>query len=195
MSTDSLGVLFSNHGSTPLPEVDDVIHANSADDNLVVILDGESQVTVEATTDDTILVEIQDDLILAEVSDDVIILDATVVVQPTPSFIYPLSISKDLLVENPCNKAYPLVVSAMFPFTIKSIAGLAVANGACTVSVTVNGDPVSGLAGLPATSLPVAHLAEGGKMVSPGDNVSLVVSSADLAVDLSLTLHAVRTGA
>lgn len=91
-------------------------------------------------------------------------------------------------VATPANGTTTLIKSRRKPFVIGGLYGLATASGSITVSIQINGTPVTGLSGITVTSTPQTVLATAANLVSAGDKVTMVLASNASAAALEFTM-------
>lgn len=102
-------------------------------------------------------------------------------------------VSKQIYVETPTNKTYPIDSIAAFPYTINNVNGIKTSAGTITAAVQINGSAVTGLASI-AVNASANVTATGANTVLVGDVVSLVLTSNSAADSLQFTLRATRNG-
>lgn len=102
-------------------------------------------------------------------------------------------VSKQIYVETPSNKTYPIDTIAAFPYTINTVNGIKTSAGTITAAVKINGSAVTGLSAI-AVDASANVTATGANTVLTGDVVSLVLTSNSAADSLQFTLKATRNG-
>jgi hypothetical protein len=83
-----------------------------------------------------------------------------------------------VFIASPANGTIPLVSYAEYPFTINSVDNLRVESGAITISIQINGQPVTDLSNLNVTPAPQSVTATAENTVAVGDRVTLVIADA-----------------
>lgn len=102
-------------------------------------------------------------------------------------------ISKQIYVETPSNKTYPIDTIAAFPYTINTVNGIKTSAGTITAAVQINGSAVTGLGSI-LVNASANVTATGANTILTGDVVSLVLSTNSAADSLQFTLKATRNG-
>lgn len=104
----------------------------------------------------------------------------------------PFAISKQVFIETPTDKTYPLDSSARFGYTVKGIYQISTASGTCTAAIKKNGTAITGLSAISVTSTPQDVTATALNVIAVGDALTLVITANSSGADLQMTLKAVR---
>lgn len=93
---------------------------------------------------------------------------------------------------NISNQTIVLDAKAAVAYTISGLRGLKLASGTLTLSVQINGTPVTGLDAISVTTTPQDLTATAANVVSVGGRVTFVITSATTATNLETTLPFTR---
>lgn len=88
----------------------------------------------------------------------------------------------------PANGTLVLISYAEYPFTIDSFDNLQVASGSITLTVNINGVPVTGMNGVNVTTTPQSLIATGNNTVPVGARLTAVLSSNSSSAGLEGTM-------
>lgn len=92
----------------------------------------------------------------------------------------------------PANGTYPLVPSAEYASTINRLRGLKVSAGTLTLTVSIDGTPVTGLTNIAVTATAQTVTATALNAVAVGDRVTLTLSAVTGAADLEFNFVGTR---
>lgn len=90
---------------------------------------------------------------------------------------------------SPSNLTIPLIAASSYATTISAIAGLKVASGSLTLTVSINGVAVTGLSNLSVTSTAQNPIATALNAVAINARLTIVISNMTNAVGLEFTLY------
>jgi hypothetical protein len=90
------------------------------------------------------------------------------------------------------NTTIYLIPDAIYAATINSLKGLQTDSGTITVTININGTPVTGLSAISVTSTPQDVTATALNTITIGDVVTLVTTSNSSAVNLRFSMEATR---
>jgi len=103
-----------------------------------------------------------------------------------------VKIAGNLEIKTGVNDTIYLVPYAIYAATINSLKGLQTDSGTITVTININGTPVTGLSAIAVTSTPQDVNATALNTIAIGDVVTLVTTSNSSAVNLRFSMEATR---
>ena len=100
--------------------------------------------------------------------------------------------SRGNYVQTPANGTYPLTSKAAYAAVVGGLRGLKTSAGTLTLTVSVNGTPVTGLSGVAVTTVAQDVPATAANAMAVGDRLTLTLSAVTGAADLEFTLWGTR---